>query len=160
MPSIGVLGKGKVIIDSPCLSLHLSSPPTMAIFGCIFAMTPALGNNILCIRNYYITLKNTRCFSGIGRHRRSLTAAYLDTEPQLLAKWASLNPLGRIGRPDELRGVVTWLASDASTFCTGSEYVVVYFSSTPETYPVLAGFVCSQYPCQWWTSFVVIMAPA
>ncbi len=31
--------------------------------------------------------------------------------------------MGRIGRPDELRGVVTWLASDASSFCTGSEYV-------------------------------------
>lgn len=52
-----------------------------------------------------------------------MTAAYLDTQPHLLGKWASLNPLGRIGRPDELRGVVTWLASDASTFCTGSEYV-------------------------------------
>ena len=52
-----------------------------------------------------------------------MTAAYLDTQPHLLDKWASLNPLGRIGRPDELRGVVTWLASDASTFCTGSEYV-------------------------------------
>ncbi len=31
--------------------------------------------------------------------------------------------MGRIGRPDELRGVIVWLASDASTFCTGSEYV-------------------------------------
>lgn len=51
----------------------------------------------------------------------SMTAAYLDTQPHLLGKWASLNPMGRIGRPDELRGVVTWLASDASTFCTGSE---------------------------------------
>ena len=50
-----------------------------------------------------------------------MTAAYLDTQPALLEKWASLNPQGRIGRPDELRGVVAWLASDASTFCTGSE---------------------------------------
>ncbi len=58
---------------------------------------------------------------------RSMTAAYLDTQPHLLDKWASLNPLGRIGRPDELRGVVTWLASDASTFCTGSEYVLPSF---------------------------------
>ena len=52
-----------------------------------------------------------------------MTAAYLDTQAHLLDKWASLNPMGRIGRPDELRGVVAWLASDASTFCTGSEYV-------------------------------------
>lgn len=52
-----------------------------------------------------------------------MTAAYIDTQPHLLAKWSDLNPMGRIGRPDELRGVITWLASDASTFCTGSEYV-------------------------------------
>ena len=52
-----------------------------------------------------------------------MTAAYLDTHPELLDKWAGLNPLGRIGRPDELRGAVAWLARDASTFCTGSEWV-------------------------------------
>ena len=63
-------------------------------------------------------------YDGDGdRARASMTAAYLDTQPHLLDKWAGLNPMGRIGRPDELRGVVTWLASDASTFCTGSECV-------------------------------------
>ncbi|KAG6886905.1 hypothetical protein C0992_001701 [Termitomyces sp. T32_za158] len=55
-----------------------------------------------------------------------MTAAYLDTQPHLLEKWSSLNPMGRIGRPDELRGVITWLASDASSFCTGSEYVPLF----------------------------------
>ncbi|KAH9483742.1 Sorbose reductase sou1 [Psilocybe cubensis] len=58
-----------------------------------------------------------------GHIYTSMTAAYLDAQPHLLEKWSSLNPLGRIGRPDELRGVIAWLASDASTFCTGSEYV-------------------------------------
>jgi len=50
-----------------------------------------------------------------------MTAAYLDKQPHLLEKWSKLNPMGRIGRPDELRGVIAWLASDASSFCTGSE---------------------------------------
>ncbi|KAI0075292.1 sorbose reductase sou1 [Panus rudis PR-1116 ss-1] len=54
----------------------------------------------------------------------SLTAAYLDKQPHLLNKWSSENPLGRLGRPDELRGVVTWLASDASSYCTGSDILV------------------------------------
>lgn len=53
--------------------------------------------------------------------KRRMTAAYLDKEPQLLEKWSNLNPMGRIGRPDEMRGVAVWLASDASSFCTGSE---------------------------------------
>jgi NAD(P)-dependent dehydrogenase (short-subunit alcohol dehydrogenase family) len=54
----------------------------------------------------------------------SMSAAYLDTHPHLLEKWSNLHPMGRIGRPDELRGVIAWLASDASSFCTGSEYAV------------------------------------
>ncbi|KAF8892625.1 hypothetical protein BD779DRAFT_1510006 [Infundibulicybe gibba] len=59
-----------------------------------------------------------------GHIYTKMTAAYLDQQPHLLEKWSSLNPLARIGRPDELRGVVTWLASDASTFCTGSDIIV------------------------------------
>lgn len=50
-----------------------------------------------------------------------MTAQFVDKNPHLVDKWSNLNPMNRIGRPDELRGVVTWLASDASTFCTGSE---------------------------------------
>ncbi|KAL5513787.1 hypothetical protein ACEPAH_4188 [Sanghuangporus vaninii] len=49
---------------------------------------------------------------------------YLEKEPHLLKEWEDENPLGRIGRPDELRGVIAWLASDASTFCTGSDIMV------------------------------------
>ncbi|KIJ44360.1 hypothetical protein M422DRAFT_168569 [Sphaerobolus stellatus SS14] len=59
-----------------------------------------------------------------GHIYTSMTAAYLDTQPELYQKWAGLNPLGRLGRPDELRGVVAWLASDMSTFCTGSDILV------------------------------------
>ncbi|KIK31312.1 hypothetical protein PISMIDRAFT_140428 [Pisolithus microcarpus 441] len=59
-----------------------------------------------------------------GHIYTQMTAAYLDKQPHLLDKWSGMNPLGRLGRPDELRGVVTWLASDASTFCTGSDIIV------------------------------------
>ncbi|KIM81263.1 hypothetical protein PILCRDRAFT_97721 [Piloderma croceum F 1598] len=53
-----------------------------------------------------------------------LTGAFLDKQPHLLDKWSSMNPMGRLGRPDELRGVIAWLASDASSFCTGSDILV------------------------------------
>ncbi|KAF8504048.1 hypothetical protein BU17DRAFT_58336 [Hysterangium stoloniferum] len=59
-----------------------------------------------------------------GHIYTSMTAAYLDKQPELYQKWCGLNPLGRLGRPDELRGVVAWLASDMSTFCTGSDILV------------------------------------
>ncbi len=72
-----------------------------------------------------------------------MTAAYLDKQPELLDKWSKLNPMGRIGRPDELRGVVTWLASDASSFCTGSEYVYssnLFFPNSSELTRVLVSW--------------------
>lgn len=59
-----------------------------------------------------------------GHIYTKMTAAFLETRPELLDVWSSMNPLHRIGRPDELRGVVTWLASDASSFCTGSDILV------------------------------------
>ncbi|CAE6454063.1 hypothetical protein ACGC1H_006075 [Rhizoctonia solani] len=50
-----------------------------------------------------------------------MTAPILETMNDALK---NQNPLGRIGRPEELRGVAVWLASDASSFCTGSDIIV------------------------------------
>ncbi len=33
-------------------------------------------------------------------------------------------PLGRIGQPEEMAGVVVWLASDASSYVTGQTIVL------------------------------------
>ncbi|KAF8198867.1 hypothetical protein K438DRAFT_1823861 [Mycena galopus ATCC 62051] len=54
----------------------------------------------------------------------NMTQDFLEKHPGLEAKWSAQNPMGRFGRPDELRGVTLWLASDASTFCTGSDIKV------------------------------------
>ncbi|KAF9460576.1 hypothetical protein BDZ94DRAFT_1311345 [Collybia nuda] len=49
---------------------------------------------------------------------------YANEKPEYEAQWAGQKPLGRIGRADEIRGVILWLAGDASTFCTGSDVLV------------------------------------
>ncbi|RDX45337.1 sorbose reductase sou1 [Lentinus brumalis] len=59
-----------------------------------------------------------------GYINTSMTGQFLAKRPELVEIWSSHNPLGRIGRPDELRGIVAWLASDASSFCTGSDILV------------------------------------
>ncbi|KAL7408817.1 hypothetical protein BDY24DRAFT_405346 [Mrakia frigida] len=59
-----------------------------------------------------------------GHIYTKMTAALLDVKPEQAAKWADANPLGRIGHVHEVRGVVAWLSSDASTFCTGSDILV------------------------------------
>ena len=50
----------------------------------------------------------------------------LSVDAKLEAEVVQGIPLGRKGRPDEFRGVMTWLASDASSFCTGSECVALF----------------------------------
>jgi NAD(P)-dependent dehydrogenase (short-subunit alcohol dehydrogenase family) len=54
--------------------------------------------------------------------------AALMAEPEnpapLLAKWSRMQPLGRMGSPEEVASVVSFLASDASSFITGTEIVV------------------------------------
>ncbi|KAJ7449075.1 hypothetical protein B0H11DRAFT_2247379 [Mycena galericulata] len=54
----------------------------------------------------------------------SMTHSFLDKHPGLEAKLSAQNPMGRFGQPDELRGVTLYLASDASTFCTGTDIKV------------------------------------
>ncbi|KAF7316051.1 Kinesin-like protein [Mycena indigotica] len=53
-----------------------------------------------------------------------MTRSFLDKNPGLKEKLSAQNPMNRFGRPTELRGVALWLASDASTFCTGSDIKV------------------------------------
>jgi NAD(P)-dependent dehydrogenase (short-subunit alcohol dehydrogenase family) len=77
-----------------------------------------------------------------------MTAAHVDKKPELLEKWSNLNPMGRIGRPDELRGVVTWLASDASSYCTGSEYVDLFFK-------IVQSLTFFKYLGHWWVPCMV-----
>ena len=46
---------------------------------------------------------------------------YVEAAPELVTMVSDQNPLGRIGKPSEVRGAAVWLASDASSFCTGTE---------------------------------------
>ncbi|KAI9835932.1 MAG: hypothetical protein M1819_001830 [Sarea resinae] len=61
----------------------------------------------------------------------SISPGYMDTAlnrvPALDAQkkiWTSLTPQERLGDPDELNGLATYLASDASSFMTGSNCII------------------------------------
>jgi NAD(P)-dependent dehydrogenase (short-subunit alcohol dehydrogenase family) len=45
-------------------------------------------------------------------------------DPAVEKTWATTVPLGRMGDPDEIKGLVLLLASDASSFMTGAVYAV------------------------------------
>jgi hypothetical protein len=48
------------------------------------------------------------------------TKKILDDNPELQKQWTSLIPVGKMGRPEDLMGAVTFLASDASLYVTVS----------------------------------------
>ena len=58
-----------------------------------------------------------------GRFLTPLTEAEM-SDPAAYADFVKKIPLGRIGRPEELEEIAVWLASDASSFVTGSVLVI------------------------------------
>ena len=43
---------------------------------------------------------------------------------ELSQEWVGKIPLGRVAKPDEFRGTAVWMASDASSYLTGSDIIV------------------------------------
>jgi NAD(P)-dependent dehydrogenase (short-subunit alcohol dehydrogenase family) len=58
-----------------------------------------------------------------GRFLTPLTAAEMSV-PEKYAQFVRQVPIGRIGRPEELKEIAVWLASDASSFVTGSTITI------------------------------------
>lgn len=59
-----------------------------------------------------------------GVVRTPLTQEYMDANPQRLAAAIAHTPLRRVGEPEDVAGVVTFLASDAARFVTGQTVFV------------------------------------
>lgn len=54
-----------------------------------------------------------------GYIRTGMTQPMLDRRPGLEERVSAIEPLGRIGRPEEIADAVIWLCSDAASFVTG-----------------------------------------
>ncbi|MFC1921285.1 SDR family oxidoreductase [Chloroflexota bacterium] len=52
------------------------------------------------------------------------TEMTLETMAPLFPTWESLTPIGRLGMPEELRGAVIFLASEASSYMIGADVVI------------------------------------
>lgn len=59
-----------------------------------------------------------------GYFLSDMTRQFTETNPELAERWVSMVPLGRMGEPRDLDGLVTFLCSDASSYLTGQSIVI------------------------------------
>ena len=65
-----------------------------------------------------------------GIRVNSISPGYMKTEmtlstmADLFPEWEAITPLGRLGEPEELRGALIFLASDASSYMTGQTLII------------------------------------
>ena len=59
-----------------------------------------------------------------GYFLSDMTKQFTESNPELAADWTSRIPLGRMGQPADLHGLVAFLASDASSYLTAQSIVI------------------------------------
>ena len=64
------------------------------------------------------------CIDAPMTHFSARETAPPGQEAELIATWGRAQPLGRVGRPEEVAEVICFLASDRASFCTGAEFRV------------------------------------
>lgn len=116
--ALPLLGKGSsvIIIGS---TASVDPGPTMSIYGA----TKAAVRNM--VRSWITELHGSGIRINIVSpgpvNTASLRAAFGDNAEEGIAFLTAKSPLGRIGEPEEIASVVTFLASDASSYVNGIE---------------------------------------
>lgn len=62
--------------------------------------------------------------SGIRVNTVAPGGVYNGQDSEFVRRYADRTPMGRMAQPDDLVGIVVYLASDASRYCTGQQFVV------------------------------------
>jgi len=59
-----------------------------------------------------------------GYFASDMTKGFVAENPQMAADWVSKIPAGRMGQPEELGGLLTFLASEQSAYVVGQTYII------------------------------------
>lgn len=113
--------KGSIILTASMSGTVVNRDQEWVAYNTSKSAVLQLGRNLAAEWGAYGIRVNTL---SPGYFRTSLVSSQLDADPGMLKRWSEANPMNRIGLPHELRGVVVWLASNASTFCNGADIIV------------------------------------
>lgn len=117
---------GGSIITVASMSAHITNrPQTHAPYNATKAAVLQLTKSLACEwapHNIRVTTISPGYFD--TAMNRKILAEQGEEGVKMRQFWESQTPTGRLGKPHELKGVVAFLASDASSFVTGSEITV------------------------------------
>jgi len=116
---------GGVMLNMASIASHIGLPDRFAYGmskGAVLTMTKSIAVD-------YVS-KNIRCncISPARVHTPFvdgfLKATYPGREPEMMARLAAYQPIGRMGRPDEIAALALYLCSDEASFVTGQAYPI------------------------------------
>ncbi len=110
--------KGGVIINIASMSgMIVNFPQPQASYNASKAAVMHLSKSLACEWAPHNIRVNAIC---PGYMKTAMTEKFFAGGGEWVDTWMRMSPMGRPGTPDELEGIVLYLASDASTFTTGA----------------------------------------
>ncbi|KPM46359.1 hypothetical protein AK830_g148 [Neonectria ditissima] len=111
------LGRGNLILTVSVSAGLVNVPQTQAAYNASKAGVLLLAKSLAV---EWAEFARVNCVSPGYVHTEMITK-----QPQeLMQKWLSMIPAGRTCQPRELKGIYTFLASDASSYMTGSNVII------------------------------------
>lgn len=110
---------GRFIINGSAVAIH-----GMALRAAYTATKAGLSGLVRSLAIEWGRYGATVNAVGPGIIRTPLTQAYIEQHPERASAAVANTPLGRLGEPEDVAGVVAFLASDAARFITGQTIYV------------------------------------
>jgi NAD(P)-dependent dehydrogenase (short-subunit alcohol dehydrogenase family) len=116
VPHMARQGGGRIVITSSIAGIRAEP-----LVGYAYAATKAAISNVVRQAAAELAARNILVNAiAPGPFMTNIGGGRLHRQPEVVARFAEAIPLGRLGRPDEIKGLALLLASPAGSFITGA----------------------------------------